>query len=328
MFVALLTAARQIDFADSAWLELSRYLPYPIMLIPAGLAVVLSARLGRRWVLISVATLTLVATVGMGLEWHARSIRGGQLRVMTYNVKSMKALERADGVTQLAREIALHDPDILVMQDASGVSTRRTAGAASAPAVFGLSHVFAIDQFVVASRFPLRHCAPGPGAPLSHATFYVSCLIDVGGTDLTLVTAHFESPREGLNATRREGLDGLEEWQQNFDSRLLQARTLASELESVRGPLILAGDLNAPEASPVIRSLLATGLRDAFSSNGQGYGYSYGHALRAGFSFLRIDHVLVSADIGIADCFAGNAQASDHRPVIADVFLGRNWKVP
>ncbi len=55
-------------------------------------------------------------------------------------------------------------------------------------------------------------------------------------------------------------------------------------------------DLNAPESSPVIRALL-------------------------GFSFLRIDRILVSPELGVIDAFAGGAQASEHRPVIADLLL-------
>jgi endonuclease/exonuclease/phosphatase family metal-dependent hydrolase len=55
-----------------------------------------------------------------------------------------------------------------------------------------------------------------------------------------------------------------------------------------------------------------------------GYGYTVGHALRPGVSLLRLDHLLVSADIGVAQCFAGSAAASEHRPVVADLWLRRH----
>jgi endonuclease/exonuclease/phosphatase (EEP) superfamily protein YafD len=70
--------------------------------------------------------------------------------------------------------------------------------------------------------------------------------------------------------------------------------------------------------------LLAAGMRDAFTSAGVGYGYTVGHALRPGVSLLRLDHLLVSADIGVAQCFAGSAAASEHRPVVADLWLRRH----
>ena len=70
-----------------------------------------------------------------------------------------------------------------------------------------------------------------------------------------------------------------------------------------------------------MRSFLQSGLRDAFSAAGLGFGYTVGHALRPGISLLRLDHLLVSAGIGVENCFVGSAGASEHRPVIADLWL-------
>ena len=114
--------------------------------------------------------------------------------------------------------------------------------------------------------------------------------------------------------------------------RLGQARHLAEDLARSRTlgrdkrplPLLIAGDLNAPEASPVVQTLLALGLRDAWSSAGSGWGYTHGHSLRPHLSFLRIDHVLVSPTLGLAEVAVGGSEASEHRPVIADVWLNRN----
>ena len=58
-----------------------------------------------------------------------------------------------------------------------------------------------------------------------------------------------------------------------------------------------------------------------FATAGFGYGYSYGQALRTGFPFLRLDHVLVGAGIGVAASYVGAASASEHLPVIADLLL-------
>jgi endonuclease/exonuclease/phosphatase (EEP) superfamily protein YafD len=86
--------------------------------------------------------------------------------------------------------------------------------------------------------------------------------------------------------------------------------------------VIVAGDLNAPAQSLVVRTLLDSGLRDAFSSASWGYGYTHGHSLRPHlFSTIRIDHILVSPEIGVADCFVGGKAGSEHRPVIADLWL-------
>ena len=319
----LLTAAQQAGSDGPWWLELSRYLPYAALLAPAVVALLLSFWAGRWWMLASVASLILVTTVTMGLEWHGADRGDTHVRVMTYNIKAGNASLRSGGVAELALEVARHDPDILVMQDANGLLVARSDAALDKGPVFGLPRVYAVGQYIVASRFPLRDCAPGRIGFRDESHRYVHCVVDAGGVELNLVTAHFESPRTGLNAARREGLDGADAWQRNYEDRLEQARALARDLKGSRRPLIVAGDLNAPESSPVIRTLLGAGLRDAFSSAGRGYGYSYGHALRLGVSFLRIDHILLSPDIGVADCFVGNGNASDHRPVIADLLLRR-----
>jgi endonuclease/exonuclease/phosphatase (EEP) superfamily protein YafD len=84
---------------------------------------------------------------------------------------------------------------------------------------------------------------------------------------------------------------------------------------------VVGGDLNAPDASAAIQALLAIGLRDAFATAGRGWGHTYGHRLRPRFSFLRIDHILVSDDVTVVRAFTGGKDASDHRPVIADLRL-------
>ena len=322
--LVLLTAAQRFGNVGPWWLELSRYLPYPALLLPAGIAVLLSWRLGRGWAVASVATLALVATLTMGLEWHGADRGSGRVRLMTYNIKAYKASQRSGGFAELAQEVALQAPDILVMQDANGLLGSPGQGAYPVGPVFGLPEVYASGQYVVASRFPLRDCHSKRIGEQRDEVRYVHCVVDVRGTELDLVTVHFESPRNGLNAARHEGFDGVDQWRRNYEERLAQARALARNLRRSWRPLIVAGDLNAPELSPVVRSLLGIGLRDAYASAGRGYGYSYGHALRVGFSFLRIDHILVSPELGVTDCFAGNPQASEHRPVIADLLLQRS----
>ena len=84
---------------------------------------------------------------------------------------------------------------------------------------------------------------------------------------------------------------------------MTQTHKLARDLAGLTGPLVLAGDLNAPPASPVLAALEAVGLRNAFSLAGRGYGYSYGHSMRWGYDFLRIDHIYVSRDIDVIDSF-------------------------
>jgi vancomycin resistance protein VanJ len=321
---ALVIAAQHLVPGEAHWLELSRYLPYYVPLLPGIAALAASFWLGRGWVAASLANLALLATLGMGLQWHGGDDGAERVRVMTYNVKVGYAVRQRSGVQALALEVARYDPDILVTQDADGLLGDRGApGVSGGPPVFGLPNVYALGQYIVASRFPLRGCGTGQIAIRGDKHRYLRCVVDVRGADLNLVTAHFQSPRAGLIAARREGLDGGDEWQRNYEGRLIQAGALARDLASIGRPLVVAGDLNAPESSPVIQTLLAGGLRDAFSSAGRGYGYTYGHSQRYGLDFLRIDHILVSHDIGVIAAFAGQSDASEHRAVIADLVLRR-----
>jgi endonuclease/exonuclease/phosphatase (EEP) superfamily protein YafD len=316
--------AYSVEAMSTWWLELLQYVPYPVYLLPALAAVALSSLLTRAWRLAAGLGAALVATVVMGFVWGRADTGAEPLRMMTYNIKSYLAGPGAEAFDGIAHEVAQHNPDILVMQDAGELAERRQRSPALLAGLFAGRSVYAHGQYIIISRFPLHDCRPGDIAFRGNRFDYARCVVTVRGHDIDLLTAHLLSPRRGLNATRREPVEGLDDWQQNFADRLVQAGKLAVDVGARTRPLILAGDLNASQASPVIRRLLARGLRDAFASAGWGYGYTHGHALRVGVSFLRIDHILVSDEIGIVDAFPGGWQASEHRPVIADLLLQRS----
>ena len=317
LFLAAVWAATLAQrFGGSGWwgLELLRFLPYPLLLVPCALALVLAWPLGRGWRVASVATLVLAASVGMGLAWHGEAEPvAGSVRLMTWNAKTVQASERRGGIEALMREVAAHRPDIVVMQDANAL--RRVHDLAPAAPMFGLPHVWGQGQYLVASRFPLEGCTEVVAGSLA----YARCSVRAAASAFELRTVHFESPRAGLLAARHEGAGGVDAWRANLDERLLQSRALTASLADAKRPLIVAGDLNAAESSDVVGQLLGAGLRDAFSAGGSGYGYTYGHTLRPRFSFLRIDHILVSPQVTVHGAFIGTADASDHRPVIADL---------
>lgn len=316
------TLAQRFGGSGRWWLELSRFLPYPLLLVPCALMFASAWRLGRAWRIATAATLLLVATVGMGLVWNRSGEPGeGSVRLMTWNAKTVQASERRGGIDALLREVAAQHPDIVVMQDADAL--RRLHDLAPAAPMLGLPHVWGQGQYLIASRDPLEGCAyVDAGAVVA----YARCTVRATGGALELRTVHFESPRVGLVAARREGAAGVGVWRSNLAERLQQSHALAEAMRGVPRPLVVAGDLNAAESSDVVGGLLATGLRDAFSAAGRGYGYTYGHTLRPRFSFLRIDHILVSPQITVHRCKTGSADASEHRPVIADLSFGPTLK--
>jgi len=320
----LLAAAYRAEPLGSWWLELLQYAPYPAFLLPALLALVMSWRLGWPWRVIAIGALALVATIIMGFSFGRADSGSGALRMMTYNVKAYRATRYPGVYEALEREVAQRRPDLLVMQDADELTAARRSTPTLLRSVFAGRHVFSHDQYIVVSRYPLRDCRAGDLSFRGQRHSYVRCIVDADGREIELFTAHLLSPRRGLNATRHEGAEGIDDWRQNFEDRLSQSRKLAADVAKRERPLIVAGDLNAPETSPVIRTLLDRGLRDAFSSAGRGYGYTHGHSTMLAISFLRIDHILVSPEIGVVDALAGGKDGSEHRPVIADLVLQRD----
>ncbi len=120
---------------------------------------------------------------------------------------------------------------------------------------------------------------------------------------------------------RRFWMRGVPAINSNVSRRLSDAESLAERVRQVQGPLIVAGDLNAPPQSLVSRRLLDTGLIDAFASSGRGYGYTFGHEELYGHSFVRIDRIFVSRHFVPVRTRVGGNTGSDHRPVVADLVL-------
>jgi len=322
-----LTGLYHFGPARSGWAELLRYVPFLLYTVPAVLALLLSLALGWWWRLGALLALGLMGTavmdlrLGLGRTDLPPDAPGTRtVRFMTYNIKSYRAAFREGGFVPLNNEIEQHQPDILVMQDAREVS-RQGDLPYGMREVLPKHKLYAHGQYAIASRFPISGCAPADMS-LQHEQFdYVRCTVNIDGTRVDLVTAHLLTPREGLNATREDRLQSLEEWRDNFADRLSQAERIATALAPLKHPTILAGDLNAPEHSVVVRTLLDLGLRDAFSAAGRGWGFTHGHSLQPGVSFLRIDHILVSPEIGVRDAWIGWRGGSEHRPVVADLVI-------
>ena len=148
--------------------------------------------------------------------------------------------------------------------------------------------------------------------------------MDVHGTPITICTVHLLTPREGLTAVRSTDIGGLGTLTVNTADRVVQSEKLAADIAGMTGPIIVAGDLNATPTSMVMRTLEGTGLSDAFSEAGWGYGYTYGQFIRLHHSYLRIDHILTSKDFFVKSAWVGGGEGSDHRPVMADLILSEN----
>ena len=80
--------------------------------------------------------------------------------------------------------------------------------------------------------------------------------------------------------------------------------------------MLVMGDLNAPPHAVELAPLFGR-LRDAWSA-GPGTGFTYPAAVPV----RRIDYILTSTDLRALNVRVLAIEASDHRPVVADLVAG------
>jgi endonuclease/exonuclease/phosphatase (EEP) superfamily protein YafD len=289
------------------------YMPQWIWGVPGAFLLLLTLIFAWRWAFVPLLLVAWVAGPLMGFRWNVPPDAppgARRLRVMTYNVK----WGWRDGEI-VAAEVARYQPDLLLCQDSAGA-----LGGALGTVLKGWN-VKVSGQYIIASRLPLsdpeRLDISYPADP-DHIHHAVRARLTVGDTQVTICNVHLLSPRYGLISVRSRDIDGIE---RNCENRLVEARRLAGYLRDEQGPLILTGDLNAPQVSLVCREFEALGLRDSFVTAGRGYGYTYGAFTKVRHRYVRIDHIFVSPQFGVVRSVAGTDEGSDHCPVIADIYL-------
>jgi endonuclease/exonuclease/phosphatase family metal-dependent hydrolase len=153
------------------------------------------------------------------------------------------------------------------------------------------------------SRFPLQASGRIPDTAFYQSRGVVTIPGAAGGIHLTAV--HIASPRPGQIPTWRRELGQLGEARQDVH---------------VSGPAILLGDFNASYDHREFRDLLASGFTDAAQAAGKGMAPTWPAGSRIP-PFVTLDHVLVTADIGIQSFATIAVPGTDHAGVIAELVL-------
>ena len=126
----------------------------------------------------------------------------------------------------------------------------------------------------------------------------------VGTREATLVAAHPVPPEGARNAVSRNG-------QLQFFASFAKAQTKS---------LIIAGDFNCTDWSPVFRDLInESGLRDSRI----GFGLQPSWPIQFPLLKIPIDHCLVSTDLAVLDRRTGPDIGSDHLPIICDLAFAK-----
>ena len=253
----------------------------------------------RALTVVSAATagiLLFTALPGLGVPAGARPPAGG---VATLRVFSANVYDANPDVGRIAEEIEAAAPDLLALQEVNpgGAAALRRSGVLARFRYRRAETRGGASGIGLWSRFPLAEIQVHHvgGMPLIRAT------VILGGRRLRFYTVHTVAPL-GVDRPR---------WR-------AQLRWIDEALRREDGPLVVAGDFNATRYHRSFRRLLSDRLVDAHERRGRGWAttWPWGYWLPP---LMRLDHVLVSPDIGVRSVREGLGHGSDHRPIIAEL---------
>jgi endonuclease/exonuclease/phosphatase (EEP) superfamily protein YafD len=237
------------------------------------------------------------------------------IRFMTYNIAGGKSTDA------LKKNIIDESPSVILFQESSADFLRDFR--ASFPAWKTASS----DDLMIASIYEISDFIRTELPKLSNDEWkrpaYVRAVVSNGTSRFAVYNTHLSTPREALNAMRHLESNFYALINKNIQDRESQSRQLAAAVSQEKLPYILGGDFNAPEKSIIISPFTNLGLKNVFSERGLGFGYTKGHDLQLGFSFIRIDHIFVSSEWLPVSSHVGSSLGSDHRPMLADVLLAK-----
>ena len=163
--------------------------------------------------------------------------------------------------------------------------------------------------------------------------------VDIEGHKINFVNVHLQSIHLSeedktlfWNYMNKENINNLQlarEVKSSIFSKIVEAsRIRATQAEEVRdmlntlkGPVILCGDLNDTPSSWPYRTIRGDDMRDAYCDCAFGHTITY-HENRF---YFRLDHIFYNADeLKAIDIERGNEKLSDHYPLIATF----EWRHP
>ena len=229
------------------------------------------------------------------------------LSVLSFNTHSAHGRNGLD-VPQVAREIALWDPDVVLLQevDKNRASSKRTDQPGYYAQQLGMHLAFGVNQhhqgngeygLVTLSKYPIvetsnTHLPHDPSRPKTQQRGLLYTKIKVGDTLISVYNTHLQHIYEDL--------------------RLQQMRVVAGILGADPLPKIMGGDFNAGPRTPVLGAVRDV-LRDPWDTAGVGVGS--GATVPAANPRARIDYVLYSDPLVPQDSQVYFSQVSDHRAV-------------
>jgi vancomycin resistance protein VanJ len=311
--IALLIGWGMIRLDGSHWLvTLFLFSPRWVAAAPMVLLVPLTMLFCFRWSFLYSVHAAVIAIPILGLQLPMNvdeAAPGGTIRVMTCNLGGGHIWR--DEIVQLVKK---QDLDLLILQECP------TSLSIPLFEQLGWNHR---QQYNMAIGSHLELGEPSVIARQSKQHYEVAAAIrcslrldesDNESAAVQLVCVHLPTFRPAMEKARQ------------FDSGMGRAiaetgnayRAVAEQahrgVQSLNGPLIIAGDFNVPVESVYYRDYWA-GFRNAQSDAGFGLGYTK----FTRFHGVRIDHLLINERWSVLRSEVGNDFGGDHRPVIVEL---------
>jgi endonuclease/exonuclease/phosphatase (EEP) superfamily protein YafD len=276
----------------------------PLLGPPAMVAFVIGLQ-QRRWPLAVLSSATAVVLLWSAVPGFAAlpmRVRPPGGASPTLRLFSANVHDANPDVGPIAEEILAAAPDLVAVQevDPDGAAGLRRSG--------------------IPARFPYGVTEIRPGASgialWSRLPLAEPQVLDVGGMPLIRVTVVLGARRLRLYTVHMVAPvgEGRVRWK-------AQLRRVGDELRGEVRPLVVAGDFNATRYHPSFRRLLSDRLADAHERRGRGWAATWPLDRWPLPPLMRLDHVLVSREVGVRSVREGAGRGSDHRPIIADLVL-------
>lgn len=294
------------------------YLPRSPWMFPAFLLTALSCRFSPLSIAVNAVTILVVA--GPVMNYQARSLVSSPaiddtrplIRVLSCNIQGFRP-----HFPDVVAEIQRIDPDVIAFQEVFNDHEL-------VEELFAEWNVQRVDEYLVASRWPLKHLETCYVAGFDRVT---ATRFEVTSPDgvFEIVNVHQTSPRRsltGLSPWTFVTGDGLERLERHTVLRDIEADKTRECVDRVaRGrPVVVVGDFNMPTDSSLFQQHWGD-LTDAYATSTTGYGYTSPCGTQklwpANTPWAQVDHILASRDWQIQRCWTGHSAGSDHRLMAA-----------
>ena len=336
--MALSVLSSYIDPEKFVWASFFGLAFWAILLFNVAVLVLLLMLWSRKaW--ITVLAL-LIAIPGLFKSFsYGKTIEGGDLRVMTYNVHlfrgsgdSKKSSEKV--AMEIANMVREKQPDVLSVQEFSTFKgkTKRHDCIQQFGDTVGLPyHYYHTKAYfcgnVIYSRYPLTPVEDTTGFGKEKiygaiakvnagdkGSFYVisSHLASFRLTqeEITLFSEHGNTKAE----VQEYGKSIISKLKNAYKERSMEVSQMLADIPHDGRPILLCGDLNDTPISYTYQQVKQSGFTDGFVVAGQGIGHTYAGKL----PLLRIDYIWGNNKIQPLSFKRLRVKGSDHYPVMMD----------